>query len=63
MIADPGKFHAILISKDQSVTSGVNLHGKSIKSEDSVELLGINLAFHFHFIPLIFMKTGSTIYA
>ena len=45
MIANPEKFHALLISKDQSNTSGVNIsiQGKSIKSEDSVKLLGIKL--------------------
>ena len=39
------KFHALLIRKDQSDTSGVNIssQGKSIKSEDSVKLLGIKL--------------------
>ena len=38
MIANPEKFHALLIRKDQSDTSGVNIsiQGKSIKSEDSV---------------------------
>ena len=45
MIANPEKFHALLIRKDQSDISGVNIsiQGKSIKSEDSVKLLGIKL--------------------
>ena len=45
MIANPEKFHALLIRKDQSDTSGVNIsiQGKSIKSEDNVKLLRIKL--------------------
>ena len=45
MIANPEEFHALLIRKDQSDTSGVNIsiQDKSIKSEDSVKLLGIKL--------------------
>ena len=45
MIANPEKFHGLLIRKDQSDTSGVDvsIQGKSIKSEDSVKLLGIKL--------------------
>ena len=45
MIANPEKFHALLIRKDQSDTSGINIsiQGKSIKSEDSVKLLGTKL--------------------
>ena len=48
MIANPEKFHALLIRKDQSDTSGVNIsiQGKSINSEDSMKLLGIKLDNH-----------------
>ena len=45
MIANPEKFHALLIRKDQSDTSGVNIsiQGKIKNSEDSVKPLGIKL--------------------
>ena len=41
MIANPEKFHALLIRKDQTNTSGenVNIQGKMIKSEETVKLL------------------------
>ena len=45
MIASPLKFDALLIKKDQTTASGENIsiQGKTIKSEDSVKLLGIQL--------------------
>ena len=45
MIANQSKFHALLIKKDQTTTSGerISIQGKIIKSEDSVKLLGIKL--------------------
>ena len=45
MIANPEKFHALLIRKDQTNTSGENfsIQGKMIKSEETVKLLGIQL--------------------
>ena len=34
MIANPSKFHVLLIKKDQTTTSGerISIHGKAIKS-------------------------------
>ena len=45
MIANPEKFHALLIRKDQTNTSGenCNIQGKMIKSEETVKLLSIQL--------------------
>ena len=41
MIANPEKFHAILLKKNQTNTSGekININGKMIKSEKTVKLL------------------------
>ena len=40
MIANPSKFHAFLIKKDQTKTSGekISIQGKTFESEDSVKL-------------------------
>ena len=45
IIANPEKFHALLIGGDKSDASGVDIciQGKNTKSEDSVKLLGIKL--------------------
>ena len=45
MIANPSKFHAIIIRKDQKVTEGIaiNINGKVLKTESEVPLLGITL--------------------
>ena len=45
MIANPEKFHALLIRKDQTNTSGenFNIQGKMIKSEETVDLLQVSL--------------------
>ena len=45
MIANPEKFHALLIKKDQTNTCGenINIQGKMIKSEETVKLLGIQI--------------------
>ena len=55
MIANPGKFQAILIKKDRSDTSGIdiNLSDKNIKSEKTVKLLGIKLDNKLNFDPHI----------
>ena len=41
MIANPNKFHALFVKKDQTNTCGINLdfQGHSIKSEETVKLL------------------------
>ena len=41
MIANPNKFHALFVKKDQKNTSGINLDFQehSIKSEETVKLL------------------------
>ena len=46
MIANPNKFHALFVKKDQTNTSGINLNfqGHSIKSEETVKFLGVTLA-------------------
>ena len=45
MIANPGKFQAILIKKDRSDTSGIeiSLSDKNIKLEKTAKLLGVKL--------------------
>ena len=55
MIANPSKFHALLIKEDQTTTSGerISIQGKTIKSEDSVKLLGIQLDYKLNFDPHI----------
>ena len=52
MIANPEKFHCVIISKDISDTSGIdiNITNKTIKSEKYVKLLGIR---NFNYCPLI----------
>ena len=55
MIANPSKFHALLIKKDQTKTSGekISIQGKTIESEDSVKLLGVQLDYKLNFDPHI----------
>ena len=55
MIANPEKFHAILLRKNQTNTSGepININGKMIKSEEIVKLLGITLDYRLDFDPHI----------
>ena len=44
MIANPEKFHALLVKKDRTDTTGhsISIQGKTIKSEASVKCLGVN---------------------
>ena len=51
MIANPEKFHALLIRKNPINTSGenFNIQGKMIKSEEIVKLLGIQLDYRLNF--------------
>ena len=51
MIANPEKFHAILIMKDRAKTRGenFNVQGKMFKSEKTVKLLGIHLDYKLNF--------------
>ena len=55
MIADPEKFHALLLRKSQTCTSGenINIDGKIIKSEETVKLLGVTLDYNLDFVPHI----------
>ena len=55
MIANPSKFHALLVKKDQTKTSGekIKIQGKTIESEDSVKLLGVHLDYKLNFDPHI----------
>ena len=45
MIANPDKFHALLVRKDRENTAGQNIsfQGHAIKSEETVKLLGVTL--------------------
>ena len=47
MIANPERFHAILLRKKQTSTSGekINIDGKVTNSEETVKLLGVTLDF------------------
>ena len=55
MIPNSSKFHALLIKKDQTNTSGekISIRGKTIESENSVKLLGIQLVNKLNFDPHI----------
>ena len=55
MIANPKKFHALFVKKDQTNTSGINFNfqGHSIKSEETVKLLGVTLDYKLNFDPHI----------
>ena len=49
--ANPSKFHALLTRKDQTTTSGekVTIQENTIKSEDSVKVIGIQLDYELNF--------------
>ena len=53
MIANPEKFQAILLRKNQNNTSGeeINIDGKMITSEETVKLLGVTLDYRLDFDP------------
>ena len=55
MIANPSNFHALLIKKDQTKTSGekISIQGKTIESEDSIKLLGVELDYKLDVDPHI----------
>ena len=55
MIANPNKFHALFVKKDQTDTSGINLDflGQSIQLEESVKLPGVTLDYKLNFDPYI----------
>ena len=55
MIANPSKFHAMLVTKNQTNTCGVkiNIQEKTIETEDSVKLLRIELDYKLNFEPHI----------
>ena len=55
MIANPNKFHALFVKKDHTNTCGTNLdfQGDSIKSEETVKLLGVTLDYKLSFDPHI----------
>ena len=55
MIANPNKFHALFVKKGQTNTCGINLdfQGHSIKSEETVKLLGVTLDYKLNFDPHI----------
>ena len=64
MIANPEKFHAILLRKNRTNTSGekISIDGKIIKSEETVKLLGATLEYKLEFDPHIsnMCKTAAT---
>ena len=51
MIANPDKFHAILVTKGRDDTTGVKLmiQGKQIQSENTVRLLGVKIDYRLTF--------------
>ena len=51
MIANPEKFHALIVKKNQEKTSGqlINIKDKQIKTEEQVKLLGVNIDFKLNF--------------
>ena len=53
MIANPDKFDALFVKKDQTNTLGINLdfQGHAIKSEENVKLLGVTLDYKLNFDP------------
>ena len=55
MIANPEKFHAILLGKNQTSTSGekINIDGEIINSKETVKLLGVTLDYKLDFDPHI----------
>ena len=55
MIANPNKFHALFVKKDQTNTSGINLDflGQSFQSTETVKVLGVTLDFKLNFDPHI----------
>ena len=55
MIANPEKFHAILLRKNRTNTSGekINIDGEIINSEETVKLLGVTLDYRLDFDPHI----------
>ena len=65
MIANPEKFHSLIITKDKTDNSGIELtiNNKSIKSEPCVKLLGIKidnkLSFDLHISDLIKASSGQ----
>ena len=65
MIANPEKFHAILLKKNQTNTGEpININGKMIKSEETVKLLGVTLNYRLLFRPTHFkslQKSCNTI--
>ena len=60
MIANPSKFHAIIIRKTEKNTEGIeiNINSKVLKTESEVPLLGIKLdnSLALIFILAIFVK-------
>ena len=68
MIANPDKFHAIILKKKKTDTSDLLIHikGNEIKTESDVQLLGIaidnKLSFKKH-ISNLFKKTGGKLNA
>ena len=55
MIANPEKFHALLLRKNQTNTRGeqININGKIIKPKETVKLLGVALDYRLDFDPHI----------
>ena len=55
MIANPEKFHTILLRKNGTNTSGekIDIDGETINSEETVKLLGVTLDYRLDFDPHI----------
>ena len=49
MVANPSKFQLMFLSKYKNIEKNISFDGKTIKSSDSVELLGITLDKNINF--------------
>ena len=57
MIANPNKFQAHFVKKDQTNTSGINLDflGQSIQSTETIKVLGVTLDYKLNFDPRMYV--------
>ena len=55
MIANPRKFHTLVLRKNQTNTSGeqININGKITKYVETVNLLGVTFDYRLYFDPHI----------
>jgi len=62
MIANPEKFHAILLRQTQTSASGekINIDGEIINSKETVKLLGVTFDYRLDFDIHIFLIFATT---